>query len=145
MKKIFLITSILLAGMLIQAQQRISDVQCMNLQTYGIGSDSLYNGHNYDYYNAIFKKATKMRNAGISLTSAGVILYGGALLASGTNLNTMAVLFFSSIATLCTGIPLWIVGGTKRKNNRKAMEQINRTINISFRPTHTGIRLVLNF
>lgn len=128
-----------------QAQQKISDVQYMNLQTYGGESDSLYNGHNYDYYKAIFKKVTKLRNAGISLTSAGVGLYITALLASGTNLNTTAVLFFSSVATLCTGVPLWIVGGSKRKKSRKEMEQIKRNTNISFRTTHNGVGLVLNF
>lgn len=145
MKIIFLITSLLFACVLMQAQQKISDVKYLNLQTYGSESDSLYNGHNYDYYNDIFKKATKLRNIGIFLTSAGVGLYVGAFVASGTNLNTTRVLFFSSIASLSTGVPLWIAGGVKRKNNRKTMEQIKRNMNISFRTTHNGLGLVLNF
>ncbi len=145
MMKIFLIISILLAGMLLQAQQKISNLQYLNLQTYGGESDSLYNGHNYDYYNAKFKKATRLRNAGICLTSASAGLYIGAIVASGTNLNTTSVLFFSSVATLSAGVPLWIVGGTKRKKSRKGMEQIKRDNGISFRTTYNGVGLVLNF
>lgn len=145
MKKTFLFISVLFAGMLMLAQQKISDEQYKNLQIFVSESDSLHNGHNYDYYNTIFKKATKQRNAGISLTSAAVGLYVGALIASGTNLNITSVLFFSSVATLSAGVPLWIVGGMKRKNNRKAMEQIKRNVSISFRTTNNGIALVLNF
>jgi len=117
----------------------------MNLYTYGDGSDSIYKGQNYDYYNTTFNKATKMRNAGIILTSAGVGLFIGAQIASNTNLNTTAVLLFSSIATLSAGVPLWIAGSIKRKNNRKAMEQIKRNTSISFRTTNNGVGLVLTF
>ena len=145
MKKVFLITSILFAGLLMQAQQNISDVHYINLQTYGGKPDSISNEHNYDYYNARFKKATKLRNAGICLTSASVGFYISALIASGYNLNTTAVLFFSSVSTLIAGVPLWIVGGSKRKKNKKEMKQIKRNTNISFGITDNGVGLVFNF
>ncbi len=145
MKIIFLFTSILLAGLLTHAQQRIPDVQFMNLQTYVVEFDSLYNGHNYDYYNAIFKKATNLRNAGISLTSAGVCFYVGSFIASGVNLNTTAVLFLLSVATISLGVPLWIAGGVNRKNNRKVMEQIKKNTSISFRVASNGVGLVFSF
>ena len=86
-----------------------------------------------------------MRNAGICLASAGVGLFAGAIIASGYNLNTTAVLFYSSIAPVCIGFPLWVAGSVKRQNNKKAMEQIKKNTNISFRTTDAGIGLVFNF
>lgn len=145
MKIIFLVTSILFASELMQAQQKISDVQYLNPQTYGSKPDSLYNGHNFDYYNDIFIKATKQRNFGIFFTSASVGLYVGAFVASGTNINTMTVLALSSIASLSIGVPLWITGGVKRKKNKKIIEQINRNMNISFKTSNNGLGIVLNF
>lgn len=145
MKKLFLAVSILFASMFVQAQQRISDIHYTKLQIYSSEYDSLYNGHNHDYYDAIFKRATKMRNTGIGLASAGVGLFAGAMVASGTNLNTTAVLLYLSIAPVCVGFPFWIAGSVKRQNNMKAMKQIKRNTNISFRTTNTGIGLVLNF
>ncbi len=145
MKKVFLIIPILFTGLLMQAQQNISDLHYINLQTNSGKPDSISNEHNYDYYNVRFKKLTKLRNAGICLTSASVGFYIGALITSGYNLNTTAVLFFSSVATLTAGVPLWIVGGLKRKKNRKEMEQIKRNTNITFGTTYNGVGLVLNF
>ena len=127
------------------AQQKNSYVQNINPQTFDSEPYGIYNEHNYDYYNAIFKKATKLRNVGIILTSAGVGLFVGALIASNYNLNTTGILLLSSVATISVGAPLWIAGGVKRKNNRKAMEQIKRNMSVSFRTTNSGVGLVLNF
>ncbi|MFC2101711.1 hypothetical protein ACFLS7_01835 [Bacteroidota bacterium] len=145
MKKLLLFLLLTVSINLIQAQQQISYVQYTNLQTFSSEPDSLYNGHNHDYYNAIFKKATKLRNAGIILTSVGVGLFVGSQIASNTNLNTTTILFLSSVSAISAGTPLWISGSVKRKNNRKAMEKIKGNMSISFRTTPNGVGLVLNF
>jgi len=130
---------------LVRTQQQFVYMPYMNLKTFGSEPDNLFNGHNYDYYNTMFIKATKQRNSGIILTSAGVGFLVGAQIASNTNLTTMGILFLSSVATISVGTPLWIMGSVKRKNNRTAMEQIKRKMSISFRTTTNGVGLVLNF
>lgn len=144
MKKLFLFIILTISLNLVQAQQEVSYVQNINLQSFS-KSDSLYHGHNHDYYNVIFEKATKQRNAGIIITSAGVGLFVGAQIASNTNLNTTAILFITSVAAISAGVPLWISGSVKRKNNRIAMEKIKRAMSISFRTSPNGLGFVLNF
>jgi hypothetical protein len=140
-----MISFILFAGMLMQAQQKISDVQYMNLHTYVSESDSLYNGHNYEYYNNIYRKANTLKVTGMVFTFLGIGLGTTGAILTGTDLNKGAPMFLTGFIIANFGAPLWIAGGMKRKNNRKAMEQIKRNPNISFRTTETGIGLVLNF
>ncbi len=145
MKKLFLFLSIIISSYLIHAQRQVANVSYMNIKTSVSEADSIYNGHNYDYYKATYKKATKLRNTGIVLTTVGVGLFVGALIASNTNLNTTTVLFFSSVGSLSLGATLWIVGSVKRKNKRKAMAQIKRNKSLSFGTTNNGVGLVFNF
>ncbi len=58
--------------MTIQAQDDTLDVQSVNLQSYGNESDSLYKGHNYNYYNEIYKKAITCKRTGIVLAILGL-------------------------------------------------------------------------
>ena len=42
------------------------------------------------------------------------------------------------------GIVLWISGGIKSKNNKRAMELTKRNVNLSFGPTMNGVGLLLS-
>jgi hypothetical protein len=84
-----------------------------------------------------------MRNAGIILTSAAAGFYATALLTANTNMKSTPIFMTAWFCALNVGIPLWISGGIKRNNNRKMIEQINKTSKISFGITNNGVGLVL--
>jgi len=146
MKTLVLFLTIVVNANLVQAQQQISYIKHKNPQTFRSEKDSLYKGHNYDYYNAMFKKATKQRNNGIIITSAGVGLLIGVQVASNNiNVKTVGVISVASLVCIGTGTPIWIVGSVKRKKSRKAIEEIKRNLSLSFGTNQHGIGLALIF
>jgi hypothetical protein len=99
--------------------------------------DKLYNGHNYDYYHDKYIKATQTKKTGKILIIVGVPSCVVGLVFSGIGVSKSyggedgAGFYFFSGAFLAIGgfvafnigIPLMIIGGTKRKNNKKAIEK----------------------
>ncbi|HSG68578.1 MAG TPA: hypothetical protein VK994_07725 [Bacteroidales bacterium] len=114
------------------------------------GEPSLYKGHDYSYYQREFERATLQKHIGIVLTFAGAFaeLTGYIFLVSNTSEGYKqpmgAILFVAGIMMESVGIPLWISGGVKRANNRKAMEDMVKH-KLSLKPTAHGIGLVLQF
>jgi hypothetical protein len=100
-----------------------------------IQEEDLYNGHNYDYYNAKYIRAASAKKTGIILTltgaGAGIVgLVTSALLAQdayGGENEALFVggvfMFVAGVTVLNVGIPFWVAGGIKKSNNRKAMEK----------------------
>lgn len=202
MKRLFLIISLAISAMLIQAQQQCSDIiylldgdsisdccitdvkvgnqityyrkgKFKNIEAIAISKDGqyvdlrsytyventeeaatndpeeYYKGHNYDYYNEIYRKATVTRNLGMIFTLSGIgVGIGGVLLMStNTTANAYAglVISFVGFIVINVGVPIWLAGGVQRTNNRKVMEEIKRNMNLSLRTTNNGVGLVLNF
>ena len=116
----------------------------------------LYKGHNFSYYNEIYRKATVQRSAGIVLTVLGAFLGTTGVITLSNNSknsaynNTSGNMLGTTILVLGAisfdvGLPMWISGGIKRSNNRKAMEEIERNMNLSFGVSRDGVGLVLKF
>ena len=150
MKKAYLITLTLFfcISICIRAQDRLSFNRNYNKNLFSIDGDSLYLGHNYNYYKEQFKKKTTMRNAGIVFTSLGVGLFISDIILANLNTINFATsekILYASMGTVAVGIPLWITGGVKRKKNRKAMLHLENKASLSFGITNSGIGLVLNF
>lgn len=86
-----------------------------------------YREHDYEYYQLKFKGATQQRGFGIFLTVTGLAAnVTSIVLASdgktendglGVALNVYGIIGFN------IGLPLWISGGIKRANNRRAMKK----------------------
>lgn len=97
--------------------------------------DKLYNGHNYDYYHDEYIKATQTKKTGKILIIAGVPSCAVGLIFAGIGVSRSfgggagayffpgAFLAIGGFVAFNIGIPLMIIGGTKRKNNRKAIEK----------------------
>ena len=115
----------------------------------------LYKGHDYKYYNIQFIKATTQKHVGVILTlvGTGMTIGGLAMLVNEANkyyynennVIVGAMLYINGIIMVNIGIPLWIAGGIKRSNNRKAMEATKRNANLSLGITGNGAGLVLRF
>lgn len=101
------------------------------------------NMHDAAYYKTTMVRATRMRNAGIILTSAAAGLYAAALISANANTRISPIFLTTWFCAINIGVPLWIAGGIKRKNNRKKIEQISKTLRISFGITNNGVGLVL--
>lgn len=116
-----------------------------------INQDGLYKGYDYHYYNEIYKRASAQRGAGIFLTILGFGIEIAGFLSisneSSTDGNKEAGSILIVVGSIfeTIGIPLWISGGVKRANNRRAIEEINRKMNLSFGATRNGVGLKLNF
>lgn len=84
-----------------------------------------------------------MRNAGIILTSAAGGLYAAALLSANANMKISPIFLTTWFCAINIGLPLWISGGIKRKNNRKMIEQSYEASKISFGITNHGVGLLI--
>lgn len=151
MRKLLLVLMIL-SVFEAQAQVNKSSHYFIYSNTLNIDSDSIYEGHNYEYYAGIYKKATSLHRAGIGVTSAGagIFLVGAILIINSDDIDDNDrkagdILLISGFISLNAGIPLWIVGGRMKINNRKAMEKTQRGVEFSFRLTNNGVGLVMNF
>jgi hypothetical protein len=107
----------------------------------------LYKGHNYDYYKNIRRGALAKRNIGIIFTFVGIgaCAAGVAMLIEDKEDPAGTGLYFGGAILSDVGIILWIAGGIKSANNRKAMERSLRATNLSFGPTYNGVGLKLAF
>ena len=111
--------------------------------------DNLYKGHSCDYYYNKYKNANTQKWAGVILTSCGLGVAVGGVIYTGNHLfegsNAGGLIFLSGVIISGAGAALWISGGKKRANNRKAMEECKRATNLSFGMGNNGIGLALNF
>lgn len=112
-------------------------------------ADSLYKGHDYNYYLGLYHKATSRKRAGIFLTVigfgmevAGIVLLGDNTTA---NDNTGTGLYVAGSIAFNVGIPIWIANGIKRKNNKRAMGETKKDLNLTLGPNQTGMGLAFHF
>ena len=112
----------------------------------------VYKGHNYNYYQNLRIKSTNQRDAGMFMFFLGfgceVAGYLMVIDDKITNDGAGQIWILGGAILSNIGIPLWIAGGVKRANNKKAMELTQDKMNISslsIKPTNNGLGLVLNF
>ena len=114
-----------------------------------IENDGLYKGHDFNYYKVLFHKANSQKKIGVFLTiiGFGLEIAGTVMISDNTSANdyTGAALYVSGFIAFNVGVPLWIAGGIKRKNNKRAMEETKKGLNLSIKNTEYGIGLVMNF
>ena len=115
-----------------------------------IQSDSIYNGHNYEYYHKKYKNATIQRNIGLGISVAGIAILTGGLIAvvsegvlSSSEKQERVMLI--GFVTTSVGVPIWISGNLKKSNNKKAMKQAISNSSLTFGITYNGVGLVYNF
>lgn len=112
-----------------------------------------YEGHTYDYYKQLYNKANGQMTIGITLAAVGL----GALIGGSVHMQNyesqqlfdiddagMGITLIG-IAAMGVGIPIAIVGGTKRHKYKQGIQAIEGKANLSFRTTNSGIGLALKF
>lgn len=113
-------------------------------------SDGVNYEHDYAHYKETYLSATRQKNAGIFLTILGVFLEGTSLALSASNdsqenEDAYLAVFVGGAIMETVGIPLWISGGVKRANNKKAMQETGKPKSISLKPRLNRIALAINF
>jgi len=109
-----------------------------------IGPAGNYQGHNYEYYLKKYRKATIKRNVGVSLTIGGFAFSVGVFLFTGHDIMSSGGTIASfSVIVMLIGIPIWIKGGVKRRNNDRVMTGMEG-VNISLGTSRDGIGLKFN-
>jgi hypothetical protein len=111
----------------------------------------LYRGHDFKYYEKLFYGSRTRQGFGVFFTVLGFGLEIGGIViasdeyASDDDLARAGNLIL--IGSLCEtiGIPLWISGGVRKANNRKAMEEIQRNNGLSLGVSNYGIGVVYRF
>ena len=104
----------------------------------------------YDYYKTKFDRGTRLRNTGIGLNIGGAVLFGVSVpiinsMDFAKGMATGTVLIFSSFCIVSVGISMSCAGGAIRFNNRKAMKNLDRNLDLSIGSTPHGIGLTLRF
>ena len=120
--------------------------------------DELYRGEDYNYYFKESKKAKKLKATGMFFTALGigtsVIGFRGLRRYIGTDreisnskaATNSSLLFITGLVILDIGIPLWVAGGIKNSNNKKAMKKCKKpNISLSLGISTDGIGLVYKF
>ena len=132
MKKVILIIAFVFSGMLIQAQV-----------------NSQENKYEFKYYQDTYERAIKMKTSGTVLVLTGLVLTNASLISyigNGNEHNAFSALsLLGGFAAINVGIPLWVAGGIKSKNNLDRIHSIKQNINLSMNSTKNGVGLVLNF
>lgn len=112
-------------------------------------NNGLYKGYNYEYYHSLSRKARGTKSFGVIFTLLGL----GAMVASSLNASdngyaseTDQTIYLAGFITFNIGIPLWISGGVKNKNNKKAMSRCqNPNYSVNLGSTQNGFGLVMRF
>jgi len=111
-------------------------------------NSGIYRGQNYEYYHNIKQNAAGRKTFGVLLTLFGIGGMVGAQVyaAEGGDLETAQILDIVGFISFNIGIPLWISGGIKNKNNKKAMQKCqNSNYSLNFGQTQHGIGLAFRF
>jgi hypothetical protein len=108
----------------------------------------LYRGREFEYYENIYINSMSTKNTGILLTFLGTTacVAGALTLHQNPNQIAGAILFMGGGLLADGGIALWIYGGIKSNNNRRAMQECKRGLNLTLGSTHDGFgfRLRMN-
>ena len=115
----------------------------------------LYKGHDYNYYNEKYMKANGQKRFGVIFTLLGTgLAVGGVVILANeankyvyneSNVVVGALMYVNGIILFNIGVPLWISGGIKKTNNRRAMEATKRSMNLSLGTTNNGAGLIVRF
>lgn len=111
----------------------------------------LYKGYNYEYYENLYYRAGVQQGIGVFLSILGVGLeVTGVVMANKGELYSKSyetgtkLIWLGSFCEVF-GIPLWISGGIRKANNRKAMEEIDHLKSLTFGSNPNGIGLSYKF
>jgi hypothetical protein len=115
----------------------------------------IYEGHDYAYYNDLYKKASGQMILGIGLAVLGAGMVAGSFAVMAKNANeyewgegingTGIGLLLLGAAGIGTGIPISISGAVKKKKYIVPMNEIRQQANLSFNTSSYGVQLVLKF
>ena len=111
----------------------------------------LYRGHDYNYYSYYYNRAGIQQGVGVFFAFLGVgFEVTGYIVARKADLNSSSYNLgrgLTWMGALCeiVGIPLWISGGVRKANNRRALEEIDNITRLSIGITPNGVGLVLAF
>ena len=147
MKKAIILFAIIFCGILMQtqAQKENIDKHFNGLQTFANYPDSLYNGHNYNYYYEEYKDAKAMKIFGMVVTTVGVGAFITGAVYMDINWDVGSPLVAAGLVVANLGGAIWIYQSVRQKNNLNAMEQIKGRTSLSFGVTENGVGLVLRF
>jgi hypothetical protein len=108
--------------------------------------DSLYKGHDIEYYKRIHRRATVKMGFGAFFSVVGVSS-GIVAIVIGREVDDYIAVYVSAagIVSIHLGFPLLIAGIMKRKNNRKVIEEMEKNMGLTFGPTKNGLGLVFTF
>lgn len=103
--------------------------------------------HDYQYYEDLYNKAFSRRKIGNILTifgaSCGIV---GIVLSTRADTDELGTaLFMTGGIVINIGIPLWIAGGIKASNNKKAMEELKKQDSLTVGLSAYGIGLAFRF
>jgi ABC-type uncharacterized transport system permease subunit len=115
----------------------------------------IYEGHDYAYYNDLYKKASGQMILGIGLAVLGGGMVAGSFAVMTKNANeyewdegingTGIGLLLLGAAGIGTGIPISVSGAMKKKRYKPPMDEIKRQANLSLNTSSYGLQLVLKF
>ncbi len=113
----------------------------------------LYEKHDYDYYNQLYKKANGQMVMGITIAGVGGgVLIGGIVHMQNYESESLfdwddagIGITLIGMAAIGIGIPIAIVGGSRKHKYKQVMLEIERNAKLSFRTTANGVGLVFNF
>ena len=105
--------------------------------------------HDYNYYKELARRSKNQRDVGSALTIAGFgcQIVGIVLLADDNRNNDGAGqgLYWGGFVSWSVGLPLWISGGVKHANNKRAMESVRqRDVSLNLGTTSNGVGLILS-
>lgn len=109
----------------------------------------MYRGHDYSYYQKLYKRAQGSAGFGSVMTVLGL---GGTI--AGTimtlddkvkNDETAEILYIAGAISFNIGLPVWISSAVIAANNKRAMEMTSSSTQLSFGITNNGVGLVFNF
>jgi hypothetical protein len=167
MKKSLLIIITTVSWMFIQSQQEYSDVfgqgemdreiQQINLLSHVSFQDSIYEGYNYEQYQALYKKANHKRIVSFAVfaVGAGLGTYGVVIMRKsireGDETDNYAQfrrglgITVVGTAFIVGGIVVASKSGKKMREYKREMRKLENDMTLSFAITNNGVGLVLCF
>ncbi|MCF8348019.1 MAG: hypothetical protein K9G61_04335 [Bacteroidales bacterium] len=107
----------------------------------------LYRGHDFTYYEQTYQKAMKIKRQGALLTFLGLTVGTLGVFVTIDNPREIIgpLMAVGGGGMMDAGIFMWIYGGVKSANNRKAMNQCKQSTKLSFGTTSQGVGFRLKF
>ena len=107
-------------------------------------NDSLYRGHDYEYYNRLYKQSSYIKGAGIFMTLVGICAIGISYSKDISEETSKGLLVGGEIG-VAVGVPLIIIGSIRTANNRRAKEMTKHKATLSYGATNDGVGFAFNF